>query len=53
MSKQELELPKGWVETKLDDIAICLQAGGTPSTKKQKYYQNLRIWPQVLSHYLS
>ena len=33
MTQQELELPKGWVETKLDDIAIQLQSGGTPSTK--------------------
>ena len=40
MTQQELELPKGWVETKLDDIATRLQAGGTPSTKKPAYYQN-------------
>ena len=33
-------LPKGWVETKLEDIAIHLQAGGTPSTKKPEYYKN-------------
>ena len=40
MTQQELELPKGWVETKLEDIAIQLQSGGTPSTKKPEYYKN-------------
>ncbi|MBT4326900.1 MAG: hypothetical protein HOD60_08315 [Candidatus Nitrosopelagicus sp.] len=43
MSQQELELPKGWVETKLNDIAIRLQAGGTPSTKQSAYYENGKI----------
>ena len=43
MTQQELELPKGWVETKLDDIAIQLQSGGTPSTKKPEYYKNGKI----------
>ena len=37
MSQQELELPKGWVETKLGDIAIPLQAGGTPYTSEPTY----------------
>jgi len=40
MSQQELELPQGWVETILGDIAIRLQAGGTPSTKNSWYYEN-------------
>jgi type I restriction enzyme, S subunit len=40
MSQQELELPKGWVETKLGDIAIRLQAGGTPDTDEPTYYKN-------------
>jgi type I restriction enzyme, S subunit len=40
MSQQELELPQGWVEIKLNDIAIRLQAGGTPSTRQSAYYQN-------------
>ena len=40
MTQQKLVLPKGWVETKLEDIAIHLQAGGTPSTKKPEYYKN-------------
>ncbi len=39
MSEQKLELPNGWAETTLDNIAIHLQAGGTPSTKKPEYYQ--------------
>ena len=40
MTAQELELPEGWIEIKLDDIAIRLQAGGTPSKGKSEYYQN-------------
>ena len=44
MSESVLEnktnLPEGWIESTLDEIAIKLTAGGTPSTKIKKYYYN-------------
>jgi len=36
----KLPLPKGWALTTLEDISLKLTAGGTPSTKIPKYYQN-------------
>ena len=53
MSEQELELPKGWVETKLDEIAKPLQAGGPPSTKKPEYYKNFLIAKQAGVNFLA
>jgi type I restriction enzyme, S subunit len=43
MSQQELELPKGWVEIKLNDITELI-GGGTPSRPILEYFGGDIVW---------
>ena len=43
MSEQELELPKGWVKAKLEDITELI-GGGTPSRKIPEYFDGDIVW---------
>ena len=36
MSQQELELPQGWIKTKLDDVVIRISNGTTEKQTKEK-----------------
>ena len=41
---EENGLPKGWVETTLGEVVYKMYSGGTPSTKRDEYYNGDIPW---------